>query len=47
MQLYRSLIIFIIAIAMASSSRIDAANAQVIPRADFTWVESVFPGMFE
>src|SRR3954452_13313682 len=32
MQLYRSLIIFIIAIALASSSRIDAANAQVIPK---------------
>src|SRR4029077_1107069 len=31
MQLYRSLIIFIIAIALASSSRIDA-NAQVIPK---------------
>ena len=32
MQLYRGLIIFIIAIALASSSRIDAANAQVIPK---------------
>src|ERR1700704_2362852 len=32
MQLYRSLIIFIIASALASSSRIDAANAQVIPK---------------
>ena len=32
MQLYQSLIIFIIAIALASSSRIDAANAQVIPK---------------
>src|SRR4051794_18734007 len=32
MQLYQSLIIFIIAIALASSFRIDAANAQVIPK---------------
>src|SRR6476620_6749869 len=32
MQLYRTLSIFIIAIALASSSRIDAANAQVIPK---------------
>src|SRR6476660_7359989 len=32
MQLYRGLIISIIAIALASSSRIDAANAQVIPK---------------
>jgi len=32
MQLYRGLITFIIAIALASSSRIDAANAQAIPK---------------
>ena len=32
MQLYRTLSIFIVAIALASSSRIDAANAQVIPK---------------
>jgi hypothetical protein len=34
MQLYRGIFIFIIAIALASSSRIDAANAQVIPNTE-------------